>query len=302
MSRASAASPDNHGCGLADHFEPERTGWHGDRAWLYRAGQLEVVVLPQRGGKLASIIHYGRQWLTQPKCPLLPMSQLPELLVDGDMFGWDECAPTIDDCDVLGHRLPLHGDAWDQPWVDAGDGWLEVRGRSLAYTLRRRLSVRPDGFRLDYRVIAEQRMPFLWAAHPQFAAAPDTQVVFGSDGLPLVDSFERGYWSDRGADDPVRLADVPPEHSAKLFVAPEQAVDRAQLLHPDGATLTLRWDPEVVPYLGVWMDRAGIGPVDTIAIEPMTGYADSCAAAARANRVLRLNPMQTVSWWLDVSL
>lgn len=260
------------------------------------------MVLPQRGGKLASILHQGRQWLTQPRRPLLPLQKLPEFLVDGDMFGWDECAPTIDDCEVLGHRLPLHGDAWDQPWSDTGDGWLEVRGRLLPYTLRRRLFIRPDGFRLQYRVTADEPMPFLWAAHPQFAASPLTQVVFGSGDLPLVDSFERGYWRGRTAGDPIRLADLPRGQSAKLFVAPGQAADRALLLQPDGSSITFLWDPQVVPYLGVWMDRAGIGSVDTIAVEPMTGYANSCAAAARANRVLRLNSMQTVSWWLDVSL
>jgi len=284
---------------LTEYSEPERTIWRGDPALVYRAGELEVVVLPQRGGKLASILHHGRQWLTQPQRPLLPLSQLPEFLVDGDMFGWDECAPTIDDCEVMGHRLPLHGDAWNRPWSEIGEGWLEVQGLSLPYTLRRRLSIRREGFRLDYSVTAKERMPFLWAAHPQFAATPLTQVVFGSGELPLIDIFDRGYWRDRDTSDLVRLADLPPGRSAKLFVPPQESVNRAQLVQPDGATVTYRWDPLLVPYLGVWLDRASIGPVDTVAIEPMTGYADSCAAAAAADRVLWLSPNHTVSWWLD---
>lgn len=142
-----------------------------------------MVVLPVRGGKIASIRHRGREWLTQPQKPLLPLDRLPEFLVDGDMFGWDECAPTIDDCEVLGRRLPLHGDAWDQGWSDEGDGWLAVHGRSFDYRLCRRLTIRPDGFRLDYRVTAAERMPFLWAAHPQFAAsAADPLARAGSTG------------------------------------------------------------------------------------------------------------------------
>ncbi len=286
---------------MAGASDRERGVWRGDPALVYRAGELMVVVLPQRGGKLASIVYRGRQWLTQPQRPLLPLSELPPLLVDGDMFGWDECAPTIDDCEVMGRKLPLHGDAWDQPWSEAGEGWLEVRGRQLAYTLRRRLSIRADGFRLDYSVSAGEPMPFLWAAHPQFTAAPGTRVVLGHGAEPLVDRFDRGYWRGRQAGHPVRLDDLPPGKSAKLFVTPEQPADRAQLIQPDGATLSFRWDAAVAPYLGVWMDRAGIGPVDAIAIEPMTGYADSCASAAEANRILRLAPGQAVDWWLEVS-
>jgi len=287
---------------VAEYSDAERGVWRGDPALLYQAGELEVVVLPQRGGKLASIVHRGREWLTQPQRRLLPLTQLPALLVDGDMFGWDECAPTIDDCEVLGHRLPLHGDAWNQPWREVGDGWLEVRGRHFAYTLSRRLSIEADGFRLDYEVSAAEAMPFLWAAHPQLAASPGTEVVLGNGTEPLVDRFARGYWDSREAGEPIRLSDLPPKKSGKLFVTPEQVVDRAQLIQPDGATLTFRWDAAVAPYLGVWMDRAGIGPVDAIAIEPMTGYADSCASAVEASRVLWLQPGQTVSWWLEVGL
>ncbi|HEV2517363.1 MAG TPA: hypothetical protein VGV07_19075 [Devosia sp.] len=285
---------------MAAYSDPERAVWRGDPALLYRAGELTVVVLPQRGGKLASIVYRGREWLTQPRRPLLPHAELPPLLVDGDMFGWDECAPTIDDCAVMGRRLPLHGDAWDQAWSEMGDGWLAVRGRHFAYTLRRRLSIGTAGFRLDYRVSTAEPMPFLWAAHPQFAASPDTEVVLGSGAEPLIDRFGRGYWEAREPGAPIRLSDLPPGTSAKLFVTPDRPADRAQLIQPDGARLTFRWDAAVVPYLGVWMDRAGIGPVDAIAIEPMTGFADSCASAAEADCVLWLKPGQAASWWLEV--
>jgi len=281
--------------------EPLRTTWQGDPALQYGAGDLIVTVLPRRGGKLASIVHRGREWLTQPQRPLIDLADLPPTLVAGDMFGWDECAPTIDDCTILGRNLPLHGDAWDQPWQETDDGWLVVRGRHFDYTLGRRLGLRPDGFRLEYRVTAAERMPFLWAAHPQFAAGPDTQVIFGDGSPRLVDLFDRGYWRDRSPAAAIRLSDLPPGRSAKLFADPGRPVDTAQLIHADGAALRFRWDAGIAPYLGVWMDRGGIGPVDTIALEPMTGYADSCAAAARANRILWLDPDEPVTWWLDVS-
>lgn len=300
MWRGSAASAANPGCALAETAQPQSTTWYGDPAWVYRAGALTVTVLPRRGGKIASIRHHGREWLTQPRRPLIALDDLPAHLVDGDMFGWDECAPTIDDCEVMGVQLPLHGDAWDVPWSEREGGWLEVSGRHLPYTLGRRLTVRPAGFRLDYVATAPVRMPFLWAAHPQFAAGPESRVILGEGGARLIDIFARGYWPDAIAGAPVRLGEVPDGRSGKLFVDPNVTTGLAKLLHADGATATFRWDSGVAPYLGVWMDRAGIGPVDAIAIEPMTGYADSCMAAMQAKRVLWLEPDRPVRWWVDV--
>jgi len=68
------ASP---GCELAEYTEPERKLWRGDPALVYRSGQLSVVVLPQRGGKIASIRYRDREWLTQPQRALLPLADLP---------------------------------------------------------------------------------------------------------------------------------------------------------------------------------------------------------------------------------
>jgi len=293
------ASP---GCELAEYTEPERKLWRGDPALVYRSGQLSVVVLPQRGGKIASIRYRDREWLTQPQRALLPLADLPPLLVEGDMFGWDECAPTIDDCEVMGHQLPLHGDVWNQPWTEGESGWLEVTGRHLRFRLQRRLSIHAGGFRLDYAVSAPERIPFLWAAHPQFAASPDVEVVFGDGSPPLVDLFGRGYWQDLPSGGPVHLKDIPAGRSAKLFVDPTASSGRAQLIHPDGAAIAFQWDAACVPYLGVWLDRAAIGPVDAVAIEPMTGYADSCATAMQAGRVLWLTSGQPVRWTLAVTL
>lgn len=284
---------------MVERHDLKRTLWRGDPALVYSAGATSVVVLPQRGGKLASIMHDGREWLTQPRHDLLPLERLPATLVDGDMFGWDECAPTIDACEVLGQYLPLHGDVWNQPWTELEDGWLQVRAQFLDFLLRRRLSVHPGGFRLDYEAMAADRMPFLWAAHPQFAASVGTQVLFGDGSVRLVDLFERGYWGDGPAGGRVDLADLPPSHSAKIFVDPAQPCSQAQLIQPDGAGLQFRWDA-AAPYLGVWMDRASIGPVEAIAIEPMTGYADSCESAMKSGRVLWLAPGEPVKWTLAV--
>lgn len=289
--------------GIHGDVLPKHGQWLDDPALIYTSADVSIVVLPRRGGKLASIRdRTGREWLTQPQRDLLPLANLPDTLVDGDMFGWDECAPTIDDCEIEGRRIPLHGEVWNQPWSEGSDGWLLASGRVLDFWLARKLILVPHGFKLLYRAAATTRIPFLWAAHPQFYASPQTSVTF-SDGSPqLVDAFMRGYWPDGGPRSPLMLKDVPEGSSAKVFADARTPVGSATLVQPDGATLTMRWEEVVAPYVGVWMDRGSIGRVDTIAIEPMTASRDSCANAANDGRVLYLKPHEPASWSLEVAI
>lgn len=286
-----------------DDALPKHSHWHGDPALVYTSADVRVVVLPRRGGKIASIRdRTGREWLTQPQRDLLPIASLPNTLIDGDMFGWDECAPTIDDCEIEGRYIPLHGDVWNQPWNEGPDGWLSVSGRVLGFWLARKVVIVPRGFRLMYRAAAVTRVPFLWAAHPQFHAVPETTVIFGDGSPDLVDTFMRGYWPNGGPKSPLMLKDIPKASSAKVFADAHTRVGSASLIQPDGATLTMRWEEAVAPYAGVWMDRRSIGPVDTIAIEPMTARCDSCAEAANDGSVLYLDPNRQASWSLEVSI
>src|SRR5215831_1151894 len=82
---------------------------------LIRAGHCVVTVLPDFGGKIASIRIGDLELLQAPLAPITPRT--PRMAFDeGDASGWDECLPSVAECVVETQagpaEIPDHGDLW----------------------------------------------------------------------------------------------------------------------------------------------------------------------------------------------
>lgn len=264
---------------------------------------LVITVVPQRGGKIASITSPSHEWLSQPAGEQPLRSPCGLGFVQAEMCGWDECAPTI----VAGRteegtELSDHGDLWDQSWSWSRDGdalttWAQ--GLDWSYTLSRTIRPVAGGFRIDYEASSKDPVPhpFLWAAHPQFLAEPDswvelvgvTHVVdFLAPDVPLA--AERA------------LQRVPDGASRKLWTLPQDIVQRATLHHPGGRALELSWTGDAVRWCGVWIDAHEYSRDRVIAIEPATGWHDSASSAQAAGTVLTLAPGTATAWTLNLTV
>lgn len=258
---------------------------------------LVVRVNPARGGKIVSLLDTdGVEWLTTSEnaatYPGLPFG-------DAEMAGWDECAPTITACTVEGRALPDHGDIWDVPWTKVGDE-LTVAGRYWPYVLSRRISPISGGVRIDYRARATGRddLPFLWAAHPQFAAPSGTHVeLHGVTRVVDVLHEDRPQlaWSPSLAS----LDGLAPGGCRKVYVDPGEHANGARLVRPDGRALRMTWS-STCPYLGLWFDNEAWAREPVIAIEPSTAFADSLEAALLAGTAASLSRAKALTWWLEL--
>ena len=145
-------------------------------------------------GKIASLTSPSHEWLSQPAGELPLRSPCGLGFVEAEMCGWDECAPTIvAGQTAAGTVLSDHGDLWDQAWhwsrtAEALTTW--AHGLDWAYTLTRTIRPIEGGFRLDYEVSSNDPgpQPFLWAAHPQFLAEPDSWVEL--EGVTQLVDFQ----------------------------------------------------------------------------------------------------------------
>lgn len=291
-----------------------RTTWNGADAVLHRTDEVSVVVLPGRGGKIASLRAFGREWLAQPELPLGPVPAPGDSFVDGDMCGWDECAPSVVACSLPGWPdasldtlLPDHGELWTVPW-DVDPEHLDhavADGPNSRCTFARTVTLGPGPVvRLDYAVTAALvDTPFLWVAHPQLRAPAGSHVRLGREPERVVDV-------DSGSD-PVpedwrpelaRIDTVAPGGSRKFYLEPTDRVGSASLVLRDGRALTMRWDTTLLPYLGIWFDRSKHSREDVVAIEPSTGWYDSAARALAEDRILRIPAGATAAWWLEIAL
>ena len=252
----------------------------------------------RRGAKITSLRDSNDvEWLAQatPASPSGP----GRAFVDSEMAGWDECAPTIVACRVLDRDVPDHGDLWDVPFT-VTDDTAHATGTSLDYSFSRRIVPTPTGLRLEYRAEALARsVPFLWAAHPQFAAPPGTRVQLSgvSAVIDVLDSAlpERAWSAELSTIDT-----VPAGGCRKVYPSPGHPVNTATLVRASGESLTLRWSAEC-PYVGLWFDAGAYSAEPVIAIEPTTGWFDSLAVAVAQEKVPVLVPGVPLRWWVELA-
>ena len=170
---------------------------------LIQAGDCSLTVLPQLGGKIASIRIKDRELLQAPLAPLA--NRTCTMSFDaGDASGWDECLPSVAACTISTAagtaRVPDHGDLWRVAWEAQGIGntaaqssqtngtdpaTISLLGEcfSLPLVLERTLSLREvdSGWRLDLDYMLTNTgaypAPWSWAAHPLFVTEPGDRIV-----------------------------------------------------------------------------------------------------------------------------
>lgn len=261
------------------------------------AARLTAEVDPGRGAKITSLREPdGTEWLAQSAARGTPRGLA---FLDAEMAGWDECAPTIVACRVLDREVPDHGDLWDTPFEEV-DGALHAVGTSLEYCFARRISPTRDGLRIDYRAEALDRpVPFLWAAHPQFAAPPGTRVELNESVTSVVDVLDPGSAVQPWSTELATIDTLADGTCRKVYVDPAKPVDSARLVRADGRGLTLRWSA-AAPYLGLWFDNREYARQPVIALEPATAFYDSLATAIGLGRAPMLEPGHPLHWWVEV--
>ncbi|HEY3437277.1 MAG TPA: hypothetical protein VGK35_06275 [Actinotalea sp.] len=288
---------------MASHESP--TTWHDERAVRITGGRgLEAVVVPERGAKIASLRDgSGQEWLAQPGPELPPPARGPVRFTDAEMCGWDECAPNVDPDELAGEALADHGEVWSKPWTREVEGGFGSAGTVLPYELARDIVPTSGGLRLEYRATAtgDERVPFMWAAHPQFSAGtgarillpPQVQQVRGVYGVDARQEWSEQLWD----------VDALPDGEALKFWAEDDALPAwAVLERSDGSRLRLSWDPDLVPYLALWVDAGLFSRERVVALEPSTGGREALSRALADGCAQHLEPGRRVSWWIDLEV
>jgi galactose mutarotase-like enzyme len=309
------------------------SSWHGHEALVLESDHVRTVVLPELGAKIVSLLDKRAkcEWLIGPGTRPLDKVDYGAVFVDQDMSGWDEMFPTVVACDYpvpgekFGATLPDHGEVWPLAWRpgpgDADEICLSVMGRALHYRLSRTLSFSaPDTLQLEYEVenLSHETMPYLWAAHPQFDSGGELEIILPDEVKAVCNVLPaewgwgqpetRAAWpqavNSHGLSQAINHVGPRTLKSArKFFVLPESPVGWAGLIRrPGQAWLRLEWDPDLVPYLGIWVDEGRISDESVVALEPMTGFYDSLAIAWDKGLVSAVEPGATQTWSLFMTV
>ncbi len=304
---------------------------------VIQAGSCSVTILPALGGKVASISVHGIQLLQAPLLPCAPRTQTMGF-AEADASGWDECLPSVAACQVHSptgeHSIPDHGDLWRVPWrvIDASTDSATLTGTcfSLPLELTRTvlLSETATGWRLSliYTVanLGTTPTPWSWAAHPLFIAQAGDRVQLpptittlrleGSGGALLGTNGDQVSWPiatlvNGSTDDLSRAKSPDSGRGDKLFsgkLSRAAGEDWCALERPSvGLKITFRFDPDITPYLGMWLCYSGwpdgaANRQQCVALEPATAPVDSLAELGPWSRTLA--PGETCSWPMEIEI
>jgi galactose mutarotase-like enzyme len=298
------------------------------------AGDCTVILMPALGGKIASLRIGAEELLQTPLKPLAPRTQTMDF-AESDASGWDECLPSVAGCTVETEAgpatIPDHGDLWRVPWhvLQASQDSATLRANcfSLPLQLTRSLILTEaaSGWRLEFLYsltnLGAYRVPWAWSAHPLFAVDAGDRIVLpdgiqtlrleGSNGNRIGGGGDSVSWpvtpsKDNGNTNLSLVSSIDSGIGDKLSAGPFGpaqpawcALERNRI----GLRLTVRFEPSLTPYLGLWLcyggwpDEPGAKQF-CVAPEPATAPVDSLQQAGPWS--LLLDPGETVNWPMEL--
>jgi Domain of unknown function (DUF4432) len=309
--------------------QEERSGW---TAAVVEGHDLQVTVLPGKGGDLCELVHRrtGVDVLFKAPWGLSPPGAPPRAGSDGHAFlenyegGWQTLLPnTNDPCTYAGLDLPFHGEVCALPWSWSAlgeDGLrLSVKCRLLPLRLERELRLDGAALTLSDTVTHTGDEPcHLVLGHhcvlgPPFLGdgcrleADAGTIVTGSEAwedTARLEPAQRSAWpvARLAGGGEVDLRDVPgPEagsHDDVFLTDLRQGRLSVESPHT-GLRFRLSWDAAVFPWIVSWQAYGGAHALPlagsyALGVEPWVGGGNLEAALA-AGEALRLDPGRSIT-------
>lgn len=306
----------------------------GREAVVIENGLLRLTILPELGGKVASVIRLasGHEFLLQPLVPkrAYRTGSYGAKFEDYEPSGFDDCVPTIAECrypeePFLSMQCPDHGDVWCLPSnieIVGEQIILATSLRSLPLRFTKKVQLQSNTVRVDYEAknLSHSFVQFLWSAHPLLRVEPGAEIVlprevrevevgWSKDGR-FGKAGQRCAWPN-ARDCLGRMVDLnkvvsPTVASAEKLFTPQLSEGFCAMFLPgENESITFRFDPKLVPYVGLWICQGGWptrrGPKQfTVALEPCNGRPDSLKDAIGRNECATLPGHRSLQWWMEI--
>ena len=307
-------------------------GW---RALSLENDHTQMLVLPELGGKIASIRSNvtGTEFLWQDPTRSYRSRIYGDEYGNYDASGFDECFPSIGACEYPGApwdriAIPDHGELWTIPWrselIDERTIYLHTYGVRFPYHFEKWITLADDAAQYTLRYQLTNLSPFafksLWSAHPLFAAQPGMRVLLPGEpkmrltyargariGGQLLQEYE-WPWLDSpdGAPLDYGLIGSPSLNANDKVYADTPAEGWCVLFIPQRREfVAFTLSASETPFIGICINHGGWPPTGAqaywVAIEPCTGWPDCLDEAAQGAHTT-LDPWASATWSLGLRL
>lgn len=294
------------------------------RRYSLQNAALSVEILPDEGGRISSLksLCSGMEFLTQSqRGGSYFQPGFHAAFQDGPCAGIEECLPTVGACgsETDGGPVPDHGDFWQLRWnvssVSSSHIHMYATGFSRTLRFSKRLSLNDDSVRIVYRVenIGPISQSFMYACHPLFAISVGDLIFLPSEVRELRVDYSRGNrlgssdkmisWPESQTGIRLDIAGDPALGIAEMFYTGRLSQGRCGLYRSaTGQLLDILFDPERLPYLGLWLCYGGWpdGASDTkqyaVALEPTTSGCNTLSEAEHSGSAIVLDVGKTFDW------
>jgi hypothetical protein len=300
---------------------------HGLRALVLENRFLRVTVLPELGGKIWSIVSkpHDREMLWHNPRVLPRTAHYGAMYDNWFCGGWDDIFPNDFPVEIGGELYPDHGEVWALPaaWrvehesPESVSISLEHRGIALPTRFCKVLTLREEdtSLRLEYSITNEGAAPLdvHWKSHPSLPTAPGARLhlpigrVIDEPGFGEVFRDREFVWpaATRADGSPLDLSSLhdPGSGGAWFFYGVDLTAGYAAISYPDQqVAFGLSFDPSVLSSVWVFGSFGGWRGLDTVILEPCTGYLADLTAAIANRSVLSLTAGQTVTTTLAATV
>jgi galactose mutarotase-like enzyme len=295
--------------------------FRGAEGFSIKNDRIEAVLL-RAGAKIASLRKNGVEYLYQGRSKTFMQPRFEGNFGEYDLSGFDDMVPTINagfiqDGIFAGVHLADHGEVWALGWkVEAGVEEIraEVDGVRLPYHLSKRLTLRENVLSIQYelRNKGEFAFPCLWAAHILIAADENTRIIPAEIKKAVRSTLDMssrlgGFgavhaWPETRdrRDVPYFLDRLPPRDAKvceKYYFEGPLKDGRIRIRDPD---MIIRFDPETVPFAGIWLNSNGYKDQYNMGIEPATAPMDSPENAKQWGYPAELQGHGVLRWTLEI--
>lgn len=274
---------------------------------------LRVVVLPELGGRIWSIVYKprGRELLWHN--PHFPPHRVPFGAEFDDVWcgGWEEMFPTAAPGLIDGKSYPDHGELWSLPWEVSSEATDETATLQLstttplsAFRVEKRLTLRGAAPRLEvaYSLLNQsgREFPFLFALHPALEITSRCRLHFPPMSVELDPSFPgtlaevRSPFAWPCAERPSGKTDlsvVQPESSREVCFLYGTNLQGGYCAVTDTAerlTRGLVFSPDVFRSCWLFATYGGWRNLNVALLEPSTSHPMAIEQVIRAGRAVAL--------------
>lgn len=318
----------------------DNSTYEGFDSLTLRNQHLCLIVVPELGGKIASLIHTPtqREWLWRnPHLPLKKPMYDASYVEAFDTGGLDECFPAVaggpyPDFPWDGVSIPDHGELWCQPWsaevIESSAEkivlMMACSGVRFPFRFERTLTIETNSrtITLEYAVTNQTQfdMPFIWSIHPlirieegmsiKLPAGIDHVRLEGAINSQIGGSGSQINWPIINGHD---LSKVPANDSGRAYkiftpILDGNAEIETAIYDPSGEhALIFRFSPREISHVGLWMNYgawSGIGsaPYFNLGLEPCIGSKDALPDAKAISEFGLLPAGKTRNWSLGLEI